>query len=399
MPNNGATRLFGVEARGEKLGYVAIDSSIDGSARGGLRLVNNLSESEIRDAAHAMTLKYGLLGLSLGGAKAGVIGDPDATADEKRARLLAFSRAIEPMLRRREYIPDADLGTSSQDIRWMLETLGVPVLHREWRDKRSGYWTACSVTGAIKGAFEFQGDSIREKTVAIEGYGAVGSALARILSDNGTRIVAISTSLGAIYDPAGIDFDQLDQLVRIHRHRALAEYPAQLMPCEALFELEVDILCPCARNESIHAANAAKVKAPLIGPGANNPVTPAAEVTLRDRGILVLPDFLSNCGGVLGGTMSFASVPQRRIARFVETRVAEMTNKLLAMARHDGDSMRVVAERVAMERFERIRSSGGNRSKLFLLFLDYYRRGRIPRWPIGVISPVYFDRITQLGLP
>jgi glutamate dehydrogenase (NAD(P)+) len=398
MPDSDATRLLCVEARGERLGYVAIDSSIGGSARGGLRLVNNLTETEIRDAAHAMTLKYGLLGLSLGGAKAGVIGDPDTGVDEKRARLLAFGRAIEPLLRSREYIPDADLGTNAQDIRWMLETLGLPVQYREWRDSRSGYWTACSATGAIKAAFEFQGTSIAGKTAAIEGYGAVGSALARRLSEHGVRIVAISTSQGAIYDPAGINLDQTEQLARTHRHRMVQEYPAQLTPCESLFELEVDILCPCARNQSIHAANEAEVKARLIGPGANNPVVATAERMLCDRGVLVLPDFLSNCGGVLGGTMSFASVSHRRIARFVERRVAEMTNKLLARARHDGDSLRAVAERVAMERFQRIRSSGGNRSKLFLLFLDYYRRGRVPGWPIGVISLIYFSRITQLGL-
>jgi len=397
MPDSDPSRLLCVEARSEKLGYVAIDSTIGGSARGGLRLVENLSETEISDAAHAMTLKYGLLGLSLGGAKAGVIGDPDASTDEKRARLLAFGRAIESLLRNREYIADADMGTSAQDIRWMLETLGIPVQYREWRDNRSGYWTACSVTGAIKGALEFQGDSLKGKTAAIEGYGAVGSALGRRLSDNGTTIVAISTSLGAIYDPAGINLDQLEHLARTHRHRAVLEYPGRLMPCESLLGLDVDILCPCARNQSIHTANSAAVKAPLIGAGANNPITAPAELILGERGVLVLPDFLSNCGGVLGGTMSFASVPPRRIARFVEKRVAETTNKLLAMARQKGDSLRAVAERVATERFERIRSSGGNRSKLFLHFLDYYRRGLIPGWPIGMISPVYFNRITQLG--
>jgi glutamate dehydrogenase/leucine dehydrogenase len=179
--------------------------------------------------------------------------------------------------------------------------------------------------------------------------------------------------------------------------RACRRHSGSIIACRPLLRLDVDILCPCARNQSIHTANAPAVKAALVGPGANNPVTAAAELILRERGVLVLPDFVSNCGGVLGGTMSFASVPPRRIARFVEKRVAEMTNKLLAMARHNGDSLRTVAERVAMERFERNQGSSGNRSKLFMLFLDYYRRGLVPGWPIGMISPVYFDRITQLG--
>ena len=109
-----------------------------------------------------------------------------------------------------------------------------------------------------------------------------------------------------------------------------------------------------------------------------------------------------------GGTSVESAAAIERVAGIVKAReerrpvvvvsaMGKTTNKLLAMARQKGDSLRAVAERVATERFERIRSSGGNRSKLFLHFLDYYRRGLIPGWPIGMISPVYFNRITQLG--
>lgn len=399
MPDHAAPRLIIVESGGEKLGYVAIDSTIGGQARGGLRLSEDLSDGEIRDAARAMTLKYGLLGLSLGGAKAGVLGDPVASVSEKRTRLLAFGKAIEPLLRSREYIPDADMGTSAGDVRWMFEALGLPVLYREWRDNQSGYWTACSVAGAAKAMVHFKGESLAGKTVAIEGYGAVGSSLARILSANGARIVAISTSIGAVYDPAGLNLGEIERLANVYRHRVVEEYPAERLPRELLLELEVDILCPCARNHSIQAGdggNAARVKARFVCPGANNPMTADAEAALCKRGVTVITDFLSNCGGVLGGTMRFASIPRRQTARLVEDKTRVMTEKLLAISHEGGVPMRVVAERIALTRFERNRASWADRSGIFDLVLNAYRRGFIPGWLVGSLSPFYFRRITQI---
>ena len=399
MPDQAPPRLIIVESGGEKLGYVAIDSTIGGQARGGLRLTEDLSDEEIRDAARAMTLKYGLLGLSLGGAKAGVLGDPVASISDKRARLLAFGKAIEPLLRSREYVPDADMGTSAGDVRWMCEALGLPVLHREWRDNQSGYWTACSVAGAAKATVRFKGESLAGKTVAIEGYGAVGSSLARVLCANGARIVAISTSIGAIYDPAGLNLGEIERLASAYHHRVVEQYPAQRLPRESLLELEVDILCPCAHNHSIHAGdrgNAARVKARYVCPGANNPMTADAEVALCQREVTVIPDFLCNCGGVLGGTMRFASIPRRKTARLVEDKTREMTEKLLAISHESGLPMRVVAERIALTRFERNRTSSANRSGLFNLMLNAYRRGYIPGWLVGALSPCYFRSITQI---
>jgi glutamate dehydrogenase (NAD(P)+) len=399
MPDQAAPRLITVESGGEKLGYVAIDTTIGGQARGGLRLMKDLSEWEIRDAARAMTLKYGLLGVRLGGAKAGVFGDPVASISEKRARMLAFGKAIEPLLRSREYVPDADMGTTAGDVRWMVEALGLPVLYREWRDNQSGYWTACSVAGAVKAALRFKGESLAGRTVAIEGYGAVGSSLARILFANGARVIAISTSIGAIYDPAGLDLGEIERLASVYRHRVVEEYPAERLPRESLLELEVDILCPCARNHSIYAGaggNVARVKARFVCPGANNPITADAEAALCERGVTVITDFLCNCGGVLGGTMRFASVPRRKTARLVENKTRAMTEKLLAISLQSREPMRVVAERIALTRFERNRASWANRSGLFDLMLNAYRRGFIPGWLVGALSPFYFRRIAQI---
>jgi len=131
------------------LGFVAIDSTIGGRARGGLRLATDLGEDEIRAAARSMTLKYGLLGLPQGGAKAGIVGDADAEPAEKRRLLAEFAQAAAPLLRARTYIPDTDMGTSADGIRAMMESLGVRVGPREWRANRSGQYTAHSCRATI----------------------------------------------------------------------------------------------------------------------------------------------------------------------------------------------------------------------------------------------------------
>ena len=137
-------RLYVAKEGHGVLGYIAIDSMIDGRARGGLRMLPDVSADEIRDAARAMTLKYGFLGLPQGGAKAGVRGDPEAEAREKQAQLVRFAKVAQPLLTERVYIPDTDLGTRTEDIQAMMRSVGARPGRRHWRTTRSGYYTALS---------------------------------------------------------------------------------------------------------------------------------------------------------------------------------------------------------------------------------------------------------------
>ncbi len=361
-------------------------------------MVDDLSDVEIRDAARSMTLKYGLLGLPQGGAKAGVFGDPTAPWDERRERLIEFGRAIEPMLRARAYIPDADMGTRALEIRSMLQAIGVPVFPREWRDNESGRWTASSVLGAARAALEHSGEPLAGKTVAVEGFGAVGSAVAVLFGEAGARVVAVSTSEGAIHDARGLDVERLVTLEKSVGCRVVEHYPAQRLPREALHGLPVDILSPCARHNSIHAGNASIVKARLICPGANNPASPEAEAALLGRGITILPDFVCNCGGVLGGTMAFASISRSRIARFIEQSIQKIMANALAASTRTRQPLSALAERFAQDRFDRMRSAAaraGMGAKLFEIALGAYRRGWIPGWASAMVSPRYFDWVLE----
>lgn len=380
-----------VEQDGRELGFVIIDSSIEGRARGGLRLAPGVSELELRAAARAMTLKYGLLGLPQGGAKAGLHGDPDAPVAERRALLLAFARAIEPLLRARIYVPDADLGTRGDDIRWMMQTLGLSVQRHDWQGNRSGEYTAVSCAAAARTALASRGQGLRDCRVAIEGFGNVGAVVAALLRREGARIVALSTSHGALYDPAGLDVDRILALAPTAGSRLVDSYAgAQRLPREQLLELPVDLLCPCARHHSLHKANAAAIAAPVICPGANNPASPEAERQLVERGVLYVPDFVSNCGGVLGGTLEFAGVPPTRIAAIITEYVTATVAGLISAAAHRRTTLRAIAEPLAFARHKQIQTAAENpavSNRILRVALEVYRRGWVPRRVVAAIAP------------
>jgi len=385
-----------VEHSGAELGIVVVDSSIDGRARGGLRIVPQVTELELRAAARGMTLKYGLLGLPQGGAKAGIHGDPEAPAEERRARMLAFARAIEPLLRARGYVPDADIGTRADDIRWTMQALGLRVGAHDWKANRSGQYTAASCVAAARAALAHRGATLRDCRVAIEGFGSVGAAVADGLRREGARVVAVSTSRGALYAPQGLDVDRLLELAGRVGSRLVESYAtAERLRCHELLELPVDLLCPCARHHSIHAGNASAIAAPLIAPGANNPASPEAEELLVARGVLYVPDFVSNCGGVLGGTLEFAGVQPTRIASIVDRYVGESVGALVALADRRHVSLRAVAEPLALARHRSLRRATERptvASRIAGAALELYRRGWMPRRAVAMIAPRHIVR-------
>ena len=380
----------------EILGYLVIDSTVGGQASGGLRLLPDVDEAEIRRLARAMTLKYGLLGLPRGGAKAGVRGDPEAPLAERRERLIRFGQAIAPLIRSRIYVPGTDMGTTNDDLRAIYQALGMRIKHRELSVYRSGTYTAWTVFASAKQAARHRGLSLAGMTAAIEGFGKVGGPLAELLAEAGVRVVAVSTSRGAIYDPQGLDVARLRALAAEHGSRMVEGYAdVQLLDPAALLELEVDLLCPCARHDSIHAGNAPRIAARILCPGANNPVTPEAEQTLFERGVLCLPDFVTNCGGVLGGTMEFAAVRPERIARFIEQHIGARVAGLLEEAARQQVLPRQIAVPLALQRFEQVRCRADRPTltgRLFGVGLELYRRGWIPGSPVAALSLPYFER-------
>jgi glutamate dehydrogenase (NAD(P)+) len=380
----------------ELLGFVAVDTTVAGRACGGIRLLPDVDAAEIRGLARAMTLKFGFLGLPQGGAKAGVLGDPEAPGESRRERLAAFARAIAPLLRARVFVPHADMGTTADDIRHVLRTAGMAPKSREVMAVDSGYYTAVTVGAAVREALRHRKLAAAGCRVALEGFGKVGRPLARRLARLGARIVAISTSRGALYQPKGLDLDRLEALAERAGSAVVAEYrEADSLERHALFELPVDVLCPCARHDSIHGRNVGSVRALVICAGANNPVTEEARRRLFERDVLYVPDFVSNSGGVLGGTMHFASVSPSAIDTFVDSRIGDQLATLLAEADARRCQVYDLAVAVALRRSDRARQQARQPSLLgraLEVGLRMHRRGWVPGALVGRLSLPYFER-------
>jgi len=390
-------RIFTAVHNGNTLGYVAIDSTIHGRSCGGLRMLPDIDEAEIQALARSMTLKYGFLGLPQGGAKAGVLGNPEASRQERLERLVEFGHAIAPLLRSRAFVPNADMGTESADIRHMLNAVGIRVGRRELQNNSSGYYTAHSVLAGIVQSARHIGLNLSKCTAAIEGFGNVGRPLATLLASEGIEVVAISTSQGALYNPKGLNVGRLVQLAEEAGSRVVELYrEAEFTDREALLELPVDMLCPCARWNSLNISNAPRIHAKVICPGANNPITSDAEHTLFERGVLCLPDFVTNCGGVLGGTMEFASVSKQRITTFINHHIGVLIAWLLNEAKSKHQLPREVAVPFALRRFNHVAQSAERPtplSRLFNLGLEFYRHGWTPGRLVAALSLRYFKKI------
>lgn len=377
-------------------GWLAVDSIIDNHFCGGLRMLPDVSAPELSALARAMTLKHGFLGIPHGGAKAGLLCNEDASA-EKRTRLLAaFGRKVEDLLAARTYLPGSDMGTSNQDIRDMLRNLGIRVPRRALEGRNSGWYTSLTVIAAARAASVARGFDLREATVAIEGFGDVGGAVAQGLDEIGSKIVAVSTRRGALHSPRGLDVAELHRASREHGSEVVDHYRgARKIDRESLLELDVDVLVPCARHHSIHVDNVRKIQARAISCGSNVPATEEAEKLLAERGILCIPDFVANAGGVLGGTMEFAGIRPSSIVSFVNTHFAKQVSLVIDRAEQEGAYIREVAERIAMERFTRMRNASGNRSlrkKVFSFAMELYRNGLIPSLCVSTLARPYFRR-------
>ena len=257
--NNSAEMVRTVTDGDRVLGYVVIDSTIDGRGVGGIRMMPDIDEAEIRGLARNMTLKYGFVGLRYGGAKAGMFGDPDSPVEERRRIAATFGKAIAPLLRDQIYIPAADMGTGPEELHHLYTGAGLS--HRRSRQPgvSTGEHTGLGVWTGAREAARYCGLDLEKATVAIEGFGAVGSALAHRFLEGGSKVVAVSTSYGALYNPKGLDIAILSGLSKTYGNRLIEHCPdAEHIDREALLELSVDVLCPCARQYSIHQQNVCK---------------------------------------------------------------------------------------------------------------------------------------------
>ncbi len=291
-------------------GYRVVHNMTRGPAKGGIRYHPAVTQDEVKALAMWMTWKCALMGLPFGGAKGGVICDPKLLSLGEKERLTRrYTSEIINEIGPEKDIPAPDVGTDAQVMAWIFDTYSMNVGHSVLgvvtgkplavggSVGRDGA-TARGSLYCIRTALQKQGARLHDTRVAIQGFGNVGSNLARLLSDEGVRVIAVSDSRGGIHNPYGLDVPAA--IAYKAEHGVLEGFPgADAITNEELIEIDCDVLTPCALEQAITAENAARVQAKMVCEGANGPTTPGADEILEDRGILVLPDVLANAGGVV----------------------------------------------------------------------------------------------------
>jgi glutamate dehydrogenase/leucine dehydrogenase len=297
-----------------------------------------------------------MLGLPRGGSKAGIASDP-ADATTKVPRLRAFGVAIRSLMANRDVAVGPDMGVTVEDVREIYAGAGVEQirsgLFEQVRDNDAvGYHlTGHGVIAAAMGACEVAKLPFRGSRIAIEGFGQVGVGCARRAGREGAKIVAISTSLGGLYDPAGLDLERLMSLRRSVGDRCVIEYGrGERIASDQLYFLPVDIMIPGARPWVIDERNCDRVQAKLVCSGGNITVTDGAQEALWRRGVVTVPDFVANAGAAISSLVDFlGGTPEQALAA-VDRLVSNSTRTVMTKAQATGEVPYRTAVGIARER-------------------------------------------------
>ena len=280
-----------------------------GPAKGGIRFDMQVNLDEVTALAAWMTWKCAVVNVPFGGAKGGVICDPLRMSVGELERLTRrYTAGIISTLGPDSDVPAPDVNTNERVMAWLMDTYsmhkghtvtavttGKPVEMGGSLGRREATGRGCMLV--TKEALAHLGMNVKGTTVAVQGFGNVGSVSAQLLAREGCKIIAISDRTGGWHNPAGIDVD--DAINYVKQHKSLEGYgKGDPITNEELLTLDVDVLLPAALENVITTKNAAKVRAKVICEGANGPTSAAADAILDEKGIFVIPDILANAGGV-----------------------------------------------------------------------------------------------------
>ena len=290
-------------------GYRVLYNTSRGPAKGGIRFDMAVTLDEVKALAAWMTWKCAVVNLPFGGAKGGVLCDPSKLSVGELERLTRrYTAGIVATLGPDSDVPAPDVNTNERVMAWVMDTYsmrmgytvtavvtGKPVEMGGSLGRREATGRGCMIV--IKEALKHLGMPVRGTTVAVQGFGNVGSVAAQLLAAEGCKVIAISDKTGGYYNQSGIDIAAA--LAHVKKTKHLEGFPgAQPITNDDLLTLEVDVLVPAALENVITSKNAARVRAKIICEGANGPTTAGADNILEEKGVFVIPDILANAGGV-----------------------------------------------------------------------------------------------------
>ncbi|ESS10120.1 MAG: glutamate dehydrogenase (NADP) [uncultured archaeon A07HN63] len=349
-----------------------------GPYKGGIRYHPGVNRAEVKALSGWMVYKCAVVDIPYGGGKGGIAVDPrEYSASELERLTRAFAVELRPFIGENQDIPAPDVNTGQREMNWLkdtyetLENTTAPGVVTGKAIDSGGSAGRVAATGrsvmlAAREAFDWLDRDLADATVAIQGYGNVGSQAARLIDDLGGDIVAVSDSSGGIYDPSGLAVGGATDHKR--ETGSLAGYAnTESLTNDDLLTLDVDLLIPAALENAITESLAPDVAADVIVEGANGPITPAADDILTEQGVYVVPDILANAGGV---TVSyFEWVQNRQRFSWTEDRVNDELERVITEAfdglvetyeATDTPNLRTAAYVVAIQRVVSAFQQGGS---------------------------------------
>ena len=349
-------------------GYRVQHNAARGPYKGGIRYHADADLDEVRALASLMTWKTALVDIPFGGAKGGVQCDPTQMTEAEVQRLTRrFTQMISYVLGTNRDIPAPDVNTNAQTMAWMMDAYSqrygyTPAIVTGKPVELGGSLGREAATGrgvvyCLDEAARDLGVDLENATVAIQGFGNVGSWAARLVGELGCKVVAVSDVRGGIYAGDGLDVEAV--LAHARENASVVDASGtEAITNEELLELDVDVLIPAALDRVITEENADRVKARIVVEAANHPVSPAGDAVLEGNGVVVIPDILANAGGVTVSYFEWAQNIQQ--FRWEEERVNQELRKAMASAwkavharaEREGIPLRLAAFATAVEKVE-----------------------------------------------
>jgi len=359
-------------------GFLVVDNTALGPGKGGIRMTPNVTEEEVFRLARTMTWKNALAGIPFGGAKAGIVwkGGSDTL---KKEFVQSFARALKPFLPR-EYIAGPDVNTGEREMQWFVEAAGnwraatgkpanycMAVFGKKtgpggrprqgWRGEKCGIphefgSTGFGVAQATAVAAEALKLPVRGATIAIHGFGNVGTFAYEFLSAMGAKIVALADREGAVYGKEGFDRRAIQRVINTRKPLTSA-FPKFRIPPGSFWKIPVDILIPASVTDVINDGNKRDIRARIIVEAGNIPMRESIEEELFRRGIHIVPDFVANAGGVISSYAEYRGYNPKRMFDLVKDRITKSTRAILLRSAAERENPRTVAVKMAQERVKR----------------------------------------------
>lgn len=335
-------------------GVLVVDNTALGPGKGGIRFTPTVSKEEVFRLARTMTWKNAMAGLPFGGAKAGILGDPrKLTKEQKEEWVAAFSRLLKGVCPE-YYCAGPDISMAERDMEVFANANGDKKACTGKPKSMGGLPHELGSTGfgvfhAALVALEHLKLDVRNVTFAVEGFGNVGEFVCKFMTEAGARLVAVSDSKGACVLESGLEYDVLMDVKK--GKGTVTAYPGcTVRPAYELIYQDVDVLFTAAIPDVVKKEDVPKIKARLIVEGSNIPMSVECEEELHKRGVLVVPDFVANAGGVISSYVEYIGGTEEQMFRMVEEKIVKNTRVVLDHAKEEGVIPRKAALAIARKR-------------------------------------------------